>query len=414
MELVERDEALSRVAPGSQVLANYCCGTPITLLEGLARRARDVPGIVLTAGLMLGDPPLDDVVRSGRLALRSWHIHGALRELVREGLVDYLPLRLSDFAPAVLPDIDVVLVRVAPPDAEGWCNLGPSATFAPAAVAAVPLVIAEVDEAIPRTTGETRVRATDIDVFVSSEHPMPEYRPAVPDAVSRSIAERVLELVPEGATLQLGIGAIPEALAPLLADRAGDSGWGLVGLVTEAMMPLVDAIAAAGRGPVVAIELMGGPALMRWADGNSALEMRGSGTLHDPRWLAGIPTLISINSAVAVDLKGQVVAESVAGHLLAGVGGSADFAEGAHLSPGGLRVIALAATTARGESRIVAAHDPRDAITGPHHSVDVVVTEHGVAWLRGRTRSERADALRAIAAPEHRTVLADPDDRRTT
>lgn len=405
MDLTERDEALARVAPGARVLANYCCGTPLTLLDGLAQRSRDASGIVLTAGLLLGDPPIDEAVRAGRLGVRSWHVNGQLRALARDGLVDYLPIRLSDFASTVLPDIDVVLVRVSPPDDRGRCNLGPSASFAPAAIAAAGLVIAEVANDVPWTTGDTVIDVADIDVFVRSEHPMPEHPAATTDDVSRAIAQRVLDLVPDGATLQLGIGTITEALAPLLAERAASKGWGLVGLVTESMIPIVDAIAAAGRGPVLTIELMGGPALMRWADRNPALEMRGSAVLHDPLRLAAIPSLVSINSAVAVDLMGQVVAESVGGAVIAGVGGSADFAEGAHLSPGGLRVIALPSTTARGGSRIIATHDPRDAITAPHHSVDVVVTEHGIAWLRGRTRSERADALRAVAAPEHRPGL---------
>lgn len=405
MDLVERDVALARVAPGSQVLANYCCGTPLTLLDGLARRSLDADGIVLTAGLLFGELNIEDAVRARRLGIRSWHINGPLRSLAREGLVDYLPIRLSDFASIVLPEIDVVLVRVTSPDAAGWCSLGPSASFAPVAVASGALVIAEVDDGMPRTSGDTRVRAEEIDVFVRSEHPMPEYRMASTDDVSLAIADRVFALVPDGATLQLGIGAVTEALAPLLSRGVVASGWGLLGLVTESMIPLVDAITAAGRGPVPTIELMGGPQLMRWADGNPAIKMQGSSTLHDPSHLAGIPTLTSIHSAIAVDLMGQVVAESVAGNVIAGVGGSADFSEGAHLSPGGLRVIAMPSRTSRGESRIVINHDTRDAITAPHHSVDVVVTEHGAAWLRGRTRRERATALCAVAAPEHRAAL---------
>lgn len=405
MEQVEAEVALERIAPGARVLAGYCCGTPLTLLEGLAARARVAPGIVLTAGLVLGDPPLDAVVRSGDLRLRSWHIHGPLRALARDGLVDYLPIRLSDFGATVLPETDVLLVRVGPPDADGWCSLGPSVTYARAAIDRVPLVIAEVADDAPRTTGDALVHVSDLDVLVRSEHPMAGYRAAAPDPIAHEIARRVLEILPDRATLQLGIGTVPEALAPLLAELAATRDWRLIGLVSESMIPLVDAIAAAGRGPVLALELMGGPHLMRWADGNPAIEMRGSSTLHDPLHLATHPALVSINSAVAVDLLGQVVAESVAGNVIAGVGGSADFAEGAHLSPGGLRIVALTATTPRGGSRIVAAHDPADAVTTPHHSVDVVVTEHGVAWLRGRTRSERTAALRAVAAPEHRDAL---------
>ncbi len=150
---------------------------------------------------------------------------------------------------------------------------------------------------------------------------------------------------------------------------------------------------------------MGTARLMDWADQNSAIEMRSSRTIHDPVTLAGIPNLVSINSAVAVDLRGHAVAETVHGGVIAGVGGSVDFAEGAHLSQGGLRVLALKSTAKNGVSTIVERHDPDDLVAVAHHGVDVVVTEHGAAWLRGRTLRERGEALVGIAAPEHQRRL---------
>lgn len=398
----ERSAIFEDVAAGAAFAAGNACGTPLTLLAELARHALEVRPATLTAGLLLGEPPLATAIRSGRLRLRSWHVHGGLRALMREGLVEYLPIRLLDVPEIVLADADVALLRVGPPDADGFCTFGPSTSFAAEAVDRAALVVAEVSDDVPVTCGASKVHVSRIDRFVRSETPMATWESGAIDEVSRAVARNVLEVLPDSATLQLGIGAIPEALAEYLAEVASARSFGLVGMVTECMIPLVDAIARAGRAPVRAAELMGGTALMEWARANPVLDMQSSQQIHHPAVLAGVSRVVSVNSAIAVDLRGQVVAESVRGQVIAGVGGSADFSEGAHLSPGGLRIIALRSTSRGGASTIVAFHDPADAVSAPHHSVDAVVTEHGVAWLRGRTRPERAAALMSIAAPEHR------------
>jgi 4-hydroxybutyrate CoA-transferase len=406
MDWTSAEAAFADVPPGARLVAGNCCGTPETLLRALGAHAeRTGGGQVLYAGLLLGDWPFAPAIRSGALTLRCWHVYGPGRRLWRDGFVEYLPLRLPDVARTVLGEIDVALVRVGPPDADGWCSLGPSASFAADAVAAARLVIAEVADEVPRTHGDARVHVSRIDRFVRAEGPAPAYTPPAHDPVSVEVARRVAGIIPPESTVQLGIGAITEALAPLLAETARAASLRVLGMVSESMIPLVDAVTEAGHGPVQAVELLGGPALMAYADGNPAIEMRSSRVLHDPVWLSRTPRLVSINSAIAVDLSGQVVAETAGGSVLAGVGGSADFFEGAHLSPGGFRVIALRSTTRRGDSTIVAEHGRDDLISIPHHSVDAVVTEHGVAWLRGRTRRERRAALAEIAAPEHREKL---------
>lgn len=409
----DREDAFRGTRAGARVVVGNVCGTPLTLLSALVDYAQRVGGMTLTAGILLGDPPLEPAIRSGALQLRTWHVYGPLRRLYREGLIDYLPIRLLDVAHAVLPAADVALVRVSPPDADGRCSLGPSTSYAADAVERAALVIAEVSDDVPRTRGSSSVPAAKIDRFVRSETPMAEHVSASPDPISVAVAQNVLKVLPDGATVQLGIGSVTESLAEQLAPVAGVRSIGLLGLVTEAMIPLVEAIAAAGRGPVRAVELMGGRRLMEWADGNPMIEMGSSQRLHHPAVLATVPALVSVNSAIAVDLHGQVVSESLNGAVISGVGGSADFAEGAHLSPGGLRVIALRSTTRSGASTIVAAHDPADTVTAPHHSVDVVVTEHGLAWLRGRTRRERRQELIAVAAPQHRDDLASRTEGET-
>ncbi|MBF0673355.1 MAG: hypothetical protein IR160_12315 [Salinibacterium sp.] len=405
MKLLERDEAFRDLGPGTRFVAGNVTGTPSTLLAALAHRADEVGDLTLASGLLLGDVPLEASIRAGSLRLRAWHIPASLRRLQREGLIDYAPLRLLDLPEVVLESSDVALLRVGPPDADGNCSIGASASYTVEAVNRVPLVIAEVSPDMPRTLGDSMIHVSKIDRMVRSQSPLPEVRPSTPDDISRAIARNVAGLLPAAATLQLGIGAVPEVLAAELA-ASSDAGLGLLGLVTDAMIPLAERIAAAG-GTVTALELMGTAKLMRWAHENPAIVMASSQVVHNPAWLGTIPNLVSVNSAVAVDLLGQVVAESVGGAVIAGVGGSADFSEGAHLSPGGLRIIALSSTTRSGASTIVATHDPADAITAPHHSVDAVVTEHGVAILRGATRRERRHALISIADPRHRHTLGE-------
>ncbi|MCR1785058.1 hypothetical protein KVF89_21140 [Nocardioides carbamazepini] len=406
--------ALREVAPDAVVLPGNACGTPVTLLAELVRSSAETPGRHLVSGLLVDPPAFGPALRRGDLRLTSWHIAGEQRRLLADGLVSYLPGRLLDLPVTVLPRVDVVLLRTTPPDRHGYVNAGPSTTYLDSALESGATVIAEISDAVPPTHGMSRIPLDRLSALVESDADQPSYAPAPVDPVADRIADRIVELLPRGATVQLGIGAVPEAVARTLAEHVAELDLGLLGLVSEPMTQLVEAIARR-RAPVEALELMGTAAFMDWARLNPALEMRTSRHLHHPVALARIPQLVSINSAVAVDLRGQVVAESVRGRVIAGVGGSNDFAEGAHLSPGGLRVIALRSTTKDGAPTLVAAHDPADSVSIAHHSVDVVVTEHGVAWLRGRTVEERREALAAIAAPEHRDHLsaADPVAART-
>lgn len=406
MTWTDRNDAFVGVGAGARVIVGNACGTPTTLLGALAAHTRRVGRIEVTAGILLGD--LDGVVaaaRSGALGLRLWHVHGPMRALSREGLVEYLPIRLFDLPTTVLDHADVALIRVGPPDADGNCSLGPSASFTLTAAERVPLVIAEVDEAMPRTRGDAIIHISLIDRLVRSTVAMGVLPSSAPDETALEVARRVAGIVPDSATLQLGIGAIGEAVATVLRPEVAARQLSLVGLVTDAMIPFVTEIVRAGRGPVRVIELIGTTTLMDFVHENPGIQMRSSRVLHNPVELSWIPRLVSVNSALAVDLRGQAVAESVGGSVIGAIGGSADFAEGAHLSDGGLRVLALASTTRKGVSTIVSAHDPADTVTAAHHSVDAVVTEHGVAWLRGRTRSERIQALIDVAAPQHREAL---------
>lgn len=403
------EEAMQLVERGAAVMASPYCSTPTTLLGGLAEHSRKVPGVVLTAGMLLGDMPLLGDVEAGHLRFRTWHVSPQHRSLASSGRLEYVPLRARDVVAHLRSRVGVALTRVTPPDARGMCSLGPSASYTKAMLTAARIRIAEVDENLPRTFGDdVTVPASLFDHMVEATTPTSTYRSSEPgNAVSDAIARNIIPMLRDGVTLQLGIGSVPEAIGHAIATSdVGD--LRLVGMLTDQMVDLADQ----GRlssfpGTIQPVELLGSARVFDFADRNRRVEMVSSASAHDVGWLGSQPQLVSVCSALTVDLTGQSASEQIGGRLIAGVGGSADFFEGAHLSPGGMRVVALPARTATGASRISVTLPPGTPVTLPRHSVDYVVTEFGAAHLQGRSLQERAEALIAVAAPEHRDDLAD-------
>ena len=305
-------------------------------------------------------------------------------------------------------DLDAALIRVTPPDSDGWCSLGPSAGYALTAIKTAKLCIAEVDDALPRTFGQSRVHVSSLDVLVPSTTPTPTYHSVEPDDVSRAIARHVLSLLPDRPVLQVGIGGATEAIVSALAE-AGVDRLRFVGMGTDAMVDLFErGLLDGGRPAIQSPDLFGTQRLMRFAHENPVVGVFPSSVAHSPQWLAEHPRLVSVNSAVEIDLSGQVNSEVVAGRQIAGIGGSIDFVEAATQSTGGRRVIALPSTTRDGRrSRIVPRLDANATVTIPRGMVDFVVTEHGIAQLDGKTLRQRAEALIDVAAPQHRQALVD-------
>lgn len=409
--LIPVEDALDRIAPGARIVATPGCSAPTTLLAGLDRLARNRGGLHLYSGLQLEEQPFLAAVAAGRMRFSTWHVTPASRPLVADGLADHLPLRLSD-VPSALEHlaIDVALVRVSPPDADGMVSLGPSMSYSRAAVGIADLVIAEVDPSLPRTNGPTRLHIDRIAALVASDRPTPVYHAREPDEDALRIADHLMALLPESPTLQLGIGQVPEAIADtLLRDRVASLRF--VGLAIDRMVDLAETglldVTPREVPPIAAVEVMGSEQLMRFVDDNPLVGVYPSTQGHDPGWLADhFSRIVSINSALEIDLLGQVNAEMIGGTQVSGVGGSADFVDAARASPEGLSIIALPSTTKAGTvSRIVERLD-RDAVTTvPRHAYHAVVTEHGVADLRGLSVRERARALIDLAAPAHRDEL---------
>lgn len=334
---------------------------------------------------------------------------GAHRKLAQAGVLDILPNHYSHL-PRLIEDgllpADVVMVQVSAPDEHGCYSLGQVREYLPAALAKARVVIGEVNPSVPWTYGGTTLKADDFALLVDAEHEPLSMARAEPGPTEMAIAQRVAGLVEDGATLQLGVGNLPEAVLSALQQHrdlglhSGALGDGIVELAEAGA--LTNALKSLDTGVGIGGILMGSEKLRRWAHRNQAFQLRETAYTHDPDVLAASHKLAAINSAVEVDLTGQINAEVAGGIYVGAVGGAADFLRGAARSRGGLPLIALPAT-AKGKSRIVA------QLAGPvstaRSDAGLIVTEHGVADLRGQPLSRRVKRMIDIAAPEHREDL---------
>jgi acyl-CoA hydrolase len=350
---------------------------------------------------------------AGHIRHRALFIGPNARDAVNEGRADYVPIFLSDiphmFSRGILP-LDAAFINVSPPDAHGFCSLGTSVDAALAAVRSARMVIAQLNAAMPRTLGDSFVHVDDIDLAVEVDQP-PHPHPVAPiGEVERQIGGHVAELVPDGATLQLGIGAIPAAVGEALRGKR-DLGIHTE-LFTDTVVELVEAGALTGavkeinRGKIVSAFVLGTPRLYRFIDDNPMVEMRPVDYTNDTAVIRRFRRMVAINSAIEVDLSGQVVADSIGRRLYSGVGGQMDFIRGAALADEGRAIIALPSTAAAGSaSRIVASLREGAGVVTTRAHVRTIVTEWGVAELFGRSLAERAQALIAIAHPAFREEL---------
>jgi acyl-CoA hydrolase len=340
----------------------------------------------------------------------TWQVGPRIRHLARAGRIGVLPLRFRDiprvFGRGGRLAADVAVLQCAPPR-KGTINLGISCSIFPSIVAAARLVIAEIHPDMPRSHGATELPADVIDLAVDASAPLATLERATPDEVDQRIVARVLDLVPDDAWVQLGVGAIPDAILTRLHDRAGVKLHS--GMLTDGLLEFLDAAGADAR--VVTGEIEGSHEMYARAAADPRVLLQPTTLVHDVPHMAGLERFVSINSAIEVDLDGQVNGETIDGVQVSGVGGSLDFVEAARYSRGGRSVIALR-STARGRSRIVDRLAAGTAVTIPRFAVDVVVTEHGVADLAGLDLRERAAALIEIADPAARGELRERDRTR--
>jgi acyl-CoA hydrolase len=366
-----------------------------------------------------GDAPYAAPECARSFRVNSVFVGPNLRSAVQEGRADYLPVFLSEvpklFRSGILP-LDVALVQVSPPDRHGFCSLGVSVDASRAAVQTAKTVIAQVNRRMPRTHGDGLIHVDDIDFAVEADDEIPEVHAPPLGDVDRAVGHHCAELVEDGATLQIGIGTIPDAT---LAALAGHYRLGIhTEMLSEGVVDLVEKGVVTGEmkrvhpGKIVAGFALGTRRLYDFMDDNPLVQMLDIGYVNDPEVIRRNPRVTAINSALEVDITGQVCADSIGERLYSGVGGQMDFIRAAALSDGGKPIIALPSMTSSGRSRIVSQLQPGAGVVTTRAHVHFVVTEHGIADLFGKNLRQRAEALIAVADPSHRDALSAEARRR--
>ncbi len=405
---VSAAEAVSVVRPGDRVFVGSACATPRTLMDALEQSRR--PGVVLvhflTDRVGTGQPPRTNyrhrVFYVGR-DVRALHDVRALRE---SGLVEYVPLSLGDvpglFRNGQIP-LDVAMVQVAPPEPDGTCSLGISVDVTKAAALAARTVIAEVNPAMPRTAGDSRIPVDRIASFVPVETPVVEYLHEPAGEVAEQIARYVARLIDHRSTLQVGLGRVPNEMLAHLTNRRDLAIHSDV--ITE---PIVDLVAAGVvTGPVATSWAMGSRRLYDLVDDDARFTFHPIEYICDPTVIGSQERMVSVTQAFTIDLTGQVSTESLDGALYGGVSTGPAFHRGALASPGGMAIVCLASRTPAGRSAISLELGPGEAVAIPRADVHWVITEYGTAYLFGRSLAERAVALIEIAHPDVRRELLD-------
>jgi 4-hydroxybutyrate CoA-transferase len=402
---VSAAEALLQVRSGMLVASGGLSAEPIVLLEALAERASATPSVTLLGGMFIDgyralSPHLGNAIR-----LETWFMPLTLLGDVGMGPdVDFLPMTWTQVCRYVETlEIDVCLVMVSPADENGYYSLGISSSLNSFLVKRSRVVIAQVNDEMPYTLGDSLVHESQVDFIVEHSNSLPPYPLRPPGDLDAVIGRYVASLIPDGAMLQCGVGTIPEAVARRLAEE-GRSGLRITGMLTDAGRGLVDAGCCVPDGPAIVVgEVCGSPDLYRWVDRNPAMVAKDGLHTHSLQALAEYPIFVSVNSTLEVDLFGQVNSEVLRTGQAGGIGGSVDFMMGAMFADN-RSIVALPSITSRGVSRIVPSIT-KGLVTAPRTLVQFVVTEFGVADLRFLSASRRAEALANISHPDHREGL---------
>lgn len=408
-------EAVGRIDPARRAALPLCCGLPQTLVEALVADHQRLRGLEIVSGLQIAYPFLDDSLE-GAFTFRTWQCAPAIRNHLQTGLVKYIPMRQGDavrvFGPEGPWPVDTVLIQVSPPDRAGYCSLGVSIGHALPLARRAALVIAEVNPRMPRVPGRSFIHLSEIDCLVESERDLLEFPSAGPPGdKEKAIGGRVADLIPDGATLQIGLGGIPDSVMESLKDKKDLRFWAM-GI--DRIVDLVEAgaVEPGGEPRITVTEVLGSRRIFDFVHDNPLVRGLPLPEVINAREAGRIPNFCSVLSAIEIDLTGQVNAETINGRQFSAIGGSFDFLQGALFSPGGRSIIALNSTTPNAKvSRIVPQLPPGSAVTTPRHSVQFVVTEYGTAELWGRSLGERARALAAIAHPDFREALEREADR---
>lgn len=411
-------DAVQAIKSGDRIFLTGNVSVPQKVLAALVDHAPQLQNVEICQALTVGSADYVDPSMEGHLRVNSFFISANIRKAVHEGRADFTPVLLSEFTllfkQGHLP-LDVAMIHVSPPDEHGFCSLGVEVGLTKTPAESAKIIIAEVNEQMPRTLGDSFIHVSRLNYIVPvnypiSELPMGEGESSV---VVEKIASHIAELIPDGATMQLGIGAIPDAVLKFLFDKKD------LGIHTELFSDSVIELVNAGvltnaqktlhPGKIVAGFMIGTKKLYDWADDNPLIELHRSEYVNDPFVVAQNERMVAINSAIEIDLTGQVCADSIGPKLYSGVGGQLDFIYGASRSKGGVPIIALPSTTTMRDGTTLSKITPllkhgAGVVTTRNH-VRYVVTEYGVADLYGKTIRQRAQQLINIAHPDFREDL---------
>ncbi|MGE3962251.1 MAG: acetyl-CoA hydrolase/transferase family protein [Dehalococcoidia bacterium] len=414
MRVTTPEDALAPLASGMRVFVQGAAATPTPLLEALAERARELHGLETVSLHLEGPAPHVAPELAGHLRHNALFIGANVREAVRDGRADFTPVFLSDiprlFEDGTLP-IDVALIHVSPPDEHGYCSFGVSVDVARPAARVAKYVVAEVNRQMPRTLGESMIHVSEIDAAIETDRWIYQHPRKEPNEVQRRIGAHVATLVDDGATLQLGIGGVADAVLASLTEHRN------LGIHTEmfsdGVVDLVERGVITGAekkyhpGLIVTSFVVGTQRLYDFVDNNAMVAFYPSSYTNDPFVIARHEEMTAINSAIEVDLTGQVCADSLGPSFWSGIGGQVDFIRGAARATRGVPIIALPSTALDGrQSRIVPRLRSGAGVVTSRGDVYYVVTEFGIAALHGRSVRARAQALVNIAHPDFREQLA--------
>lgn len=406
-------EAVSVIKPGHNVYLHTAAATPVALVEAMTARASELYNVSIYQMHTEGPAPYAEPEFEEVFKVNSMFIGGNVRKAHKEGRASFIPCFLSEvpimIRSGVIP-VDVALIQVSPPDNHGFCSLGVSVDATKAAVDKAEFVVAQINPRMPRTHGDGLIHISRFARYFEQTAELPEHPAHELSEVEKKIGIHIAGMVEDGATLQLGIGAIPDAV---LSCLGGHKDLGIhTEMFSDGVIPLIEQgvinnkYKTKHKDYVVSGFMIGTRKLYDFVDDNPMIRMLDIQYVNDTAVIRRMPKMTSINSAIEVDLTGQVCADSIGTVMYSGVGGQMDFIRGASLSPGGKPIIALPATTSRGESKIVPLLKPGAGVVTTRAHVHYVVTEFGVADLYGKSIKQRAKALINIAHPNHREELS--------
>lgn len=412
-------QAMSHLKAGQRVFIGTGCGAPQELIAAMTTRGRSVTNVEIIQLITKGEAPYADKKMSDSFAINAFFISSNVRDVIQDGFGDYTPILLSD-VPKLLDSgslpIDIALIQVTPPDITGRVSLGISVDIVRSAIENASLVIAEVNPNMPWTHGDTQVEVFDLDILVPVDRPILERRVDPPNEISRKIAKTVAALIPNGSTIELGLGRvpgygrIPQVVMEFLHDRK-DIGFHTE-MISDTIIPLIKSGAVTGamksidRGKITASFCMGTKKLYDYIHDNPLFSFRPTEYINDANIIGKHKRMVSVNMALEIDLTGQVCSDSVGGRFYSGIGGQIDFNRGAANSDGGRAIITLPSVNREGTRSLIACTlQPGSGVVINRASVHYVVTEYGVAYLHGKSIQERVMSLISIAHPDFREQL---------